>query len=116
MGNINAPLTARMEAFDSFWEAPEIVEKGYISFGTFYRYNYLKHFPANKASNILVISCGPGYMVNLLNEEDYENVLGIDSIAEKINPARERNLNCRHAQAFDHLKDQQSTYDAIFCE
>jgi len=109
-------LTAKMEAFDSFWEAPENVEKGYVTFGTFYRHNYLKYFPTDKTTNILVISCGPGYMVNLLNEEGYKNVLGIDSIEEKIEPARKRNLNCRHAQAFDYLKDRKSTFDAIFCE
>ena len=84
MNYINGPLTAKMEPFDSFWEAPENIEKGYVTFGTFYRYNYLMHFPENKTANILIISCGPGYMVNLLNEEGYKNVLGIDSIEEKI--------------------------------
>ena len=49
-------LTAKMEAFDSFWEAPENIEKGYSSFGSFYRHNYLRHFPDNKDANILVIS------------------------------------------------------------
>jgi hypothetical protein len=38
-------LTARIEPFDSFWEAPDNIEKGYAKFGTFYRHNYLKHFP-----------------------------------------------------------------------
>jgi len=112
----DSQLTAKMEAFDSFWEAPENVEKGYVTFGTFYRHNYLKHFPVDKNTNILVISCGPGYMVNLLNEEGYKNVLGIDSIEEKIEPAMDRNLNCRHAQTFDYLKDRMSIFDAIFCE
>ena len=116
MDYINGQFTAKMEAFDSFWEAPENVEKGYVTFGTFYRYNYLKHFPDDKTTNILVISCGPGYMVSLLNEEGYKNVLGIDSIEEKIEPARKRNLNCRYAQAFDYLNDRKSTFDAIFCE
>ena len=46
--------------------------------------NYLKYVPADRGSRILVISCGPGYFVNLLSEEGYTNVLGIDSHAEKI--------------------------------
>ena len=58
----SSELRAKMEPFDSFWEAPENIEKGYSSFYAFYKYNYFKHFPADKASNILVISCGPqGY-------------------------------------------------------
>ena len=41
-------LTAKIEPFDSFWEGPEDVEKGYRSFGQFYRVNYLKHVPADR--------------------------------------------------------------------
>ena len=59
-------LTARIEPFDSFWEAPKNVEKGFDTFGMFYRHNYLKHLPKNRAANILVISCGYGYFVHLL--------------------------------------------------
>jgi SAM-dependent methyltransferase len=109
-------LTAKMEAFDSFWEAPENIEKGYSSFGSFYRKNYLRHFPDNKNSNILVISCGPGYMVKLLNEEGYRNVIGIDSIEEKIQPALNKKLNCKQSEAFGFLEENQNSFDAIFAE
>ncbi len=30
-------LTAKVEPFDTFWEAPEDIEKGYTSFYQFYR-------------------------------------------------------------------------------
>src|SRR6266850_2556724 len=70
-------LTAKIEPFDSFWEAPEDIEKGYASFYQFYRWNYLKYLPGDRHARILVISCGPGYFVNLLNKEGYRNVLGI---------------------------------------
>lgn len=109
-------LTARIEPFDSFWEAPEDIERGFASFGQFYKHNYLKHFPIEKQSKILVISCGPGYMVNLLNQNGYANVLGIDSILEKILPARLRKLNCKAARAFDFLDENIEPYDVIFCE
>ena len=46
-------LTAKIEPFDSFWEAPENVEKGFDTFGKFYRSNYLKHLPKNRDANIL---------------------------------------------------------------
>jgi nucleoside-diphosphate-sugar epimerase len=110
------PLTAKIEPFDSFWEAPEDIEKGYEKFGTFYRHNYLKHFPADKNSKILVVSCGPGYMVGLLGRNGYKNVLGIDGMPSKISFARARNLNCRAARAFDFLKANEIPYDVIFCE
>jgi hypothetical protein len=50
-------LEATIEPFDSFWEAPDDIEKGYRSFGLFYRDNYLKLFPADKQANILCVSC-----------------------------------------------------------
>ena len=59
-------LTAKMEPFDSFWEGPENVEKGYASFYQFYKHNYLRYFPERKDCSVLVVSCGPGYFVNTL--------------------------------------------------
>jgi 2-polyprenyl-3-methyl-5-hydroxy-6-metoxy-1,4-benzoquinol methylase len=107
---------AVIEDFDSFWEAPDDIEAGYRKFGIFYRHNYLQYFPSDKASNILVVSCGPGYMVQLLNQSGYSNVLGIDSIAEKIEPALKKKLNCQHASAFEFLESTEDFFDAIFCE
>ena len=109
-------LTAKIEPFDSFWEAPENIEKGYNSFYQFYKCNYLKYVPKDKQAHILVISCGPGYFVNLLTKEGYSNVLGIDSFPEKVAYAKERNLNCRAEQAFPFLEKNKEQYDVIFCE
>ena len=110
-------LAATIEPFDSFWEAPEDLEKGYKSFFLFYKDNYLKLFPQNKDANILCVSCGPGYGVNLLNSLGYANVLGIDSFPQKIEYAHRRKLNCRAAYAFDFLEDSaDASYDLIFCE
>ena len=60
------PLTAKIEPFDSFWEAPENIEKGYRTFYQFYKHNYLKYLPTDKNAHVLAVSCGPGYFVNLL--------------------------------------------------
>jgi nucleoside-diphosphate-sugar epimerase/SAM-dependent methyltransferase len=109
-------LTARIEEFDTFWEGPEDVEKGYGSFGQFYRENYLNYVPPDKNLDILVISCGPGYFVNLLREEGYTNVLGIDSDPEKVKYAIERGLNCRAERAFPFLMRTEEYYDMIFVE
>jgi 2-polyprenyl-3-methyl-5-hydroxy-6-metoxy-1,4-benzoquinol methylase len=109
-------LMGKIEPFDSFWEAPEDLEKGYKSFYQFYKSNYLKCVPADKNARILVISCGPGYFLNLLAKKNYRNVLGIDSDPAKIQHAKNKNLNCRVERAFPFLQGCQEAYDVIFCE
>jgi 2-polyprenyl-3-methyl-5-hydroxy-6-metoxy-1,4-benzoquinol methylase len=109
-------LTAKMEPFDSFWEGPDNIEKGYTSLYKFYKYNYLPHIPGDKSANILVISCGPGYFVDMLNRNGYDKVLGIDSFADKIRHATDHKLNCIQADAFEHLENTDTPYDVIFCE
>lgn len=109
-------LTARMEPFDSFWEAPDDIEKGYDSFGAFYRHNYLEHVPPDRNARILVVSCGPGYFVHLLTEAGYQDVVGIDSDPEKVAPATRRGLDCRVERLFRHLRENEEPYDLIFAE
>lgn len=113
---LTGEMTAKIEPFDSFWEGPENVEKGYKSFCQFYKHNYLKSLPGNKQARILVISCGPGYFVNLLVEQGYSNVLGIDSDSEKVQHATKRNLPCRAERAVPHLRQSLEVYDTIVCE
>lgn len=113
---LDGELTATIEPFDSFWEGPSDVEKGYRTFGQFYKSNYLKYVPPNKQANILVVSCGPGYFVNLLVEEGYSNVLGIDSDPSKVKYAQAKKLNCRVERAFPFLEKTSTQFDAIICE
>lgn len=112
----SSELAAQIEPFDSFWEGPENIEKGYHSFFLFYKNNYLKYLPTDKNVNILNISCGPGYLVNLLNQCGYINVLGIDSDAEKIAHAQNKSLNCKQERAFEFLQERSEEFDLIFCE
>ena len=76
-------LSARLETFDSFWQAPDDVEKGFDSFYKYYSHNYLPLFPRGKDVSILVIGCGLGYPLNLLQQQGYRQVLGIDSDVSK---------------------------------
>ena len=108
--------SARLEPFDSYWQAPKDVEKGYASFYQYYKHNYLPHMPPDKSSNILVISCGPGYLVNMLRQHGYTNVLGIDSDSDKVAHAVEHDLNCRRERAFPFLSKQVDTFDVIIPE
>jgi 2-polyprenyl-3-methyl-5-hydroxy-6-metoxy-1,4-benzoquinol methylase len=109
-------LAARIEPFDSYWQAPKNVEKGYRAFAQYYRYNFLPHLPTDKTSRILVVSCGPGYLVNLLAERGYRNVLGIDSDPAKVEHARKRGLDCRVERAFAFLEKRADEYEAIGSE
>ena len=109
-------LSAKVEPFDSFWEAPTNIEKGFKTFYNFYYHNYLNKFPTNKKAKILTISCGPGYLVHLLNQQGYSDVLGIDSMEEKAKYAQGKNLNCKAARAFEFLQETESQFDVIFCE
>jgi SAM-dependent methyltransferase len=109
-------LSARLEPFDSYWQAPADVERGYSSFLAYYRANYMRHLPADRAAKILVISCGPGYLVNMLAQAGYTNVHGIDSDPEKVAHAKRRSLACEAAEAFPFLERSPGGYDAIIPE
>jgi 2-polyprenyl-3-methyl-5-hydroxy-6-metoxy-1,4-benzoquinol methylase len=112
----DSDLSAKIEPFDSFWEGPRNVEKGYHTFYQFYRNNYLRLLPGEKTARILVISCGPGYFMNMLARHGYANILGIDSDAEKVRWAVGKNLNCKVDRAFAFLDRHKETFDVIFCE
>jgi len=110
-------LAARIEPFDSYWQAPDDVESGYHKFAAYYKHNYSRHLPRDKNVSILVISCGPGYLVDLLRSEGYERVVGIDSDDEKIAYGKNRGLDCRVARAFEFLQDNPDVnYDVIIPE
>lgn len=109
-------LAARLEPFDSYWQAPDDVERGYDSFGAYYRANYLPHLPQDRNARILVISCGPGYLVDVLNKAGYRNVLGIDSDSRKIEHALRRGLPCQTHEAFSFLDSTGDEYDVIIPE
>jgi 2-polyprenyl-3-methyl-5-hydroxy-6-metoxy-1,4-benzoquinol methylase len=109
-------LAARLEPFDSYWQAPEDIESGYSRFYEYYRANYLPHMPDDRAARILVISCGPGYLVNTLRENGYHDVTGIDSDSRKVEHATARCLQCSTAEVFPYLVDKQAHYDVIIPE
>jgi len=109
-------LAARLEPFDSYWQAPADVEKGYASFTAYYRANYLARMPKDRDARILVVSCGPGYLVKMLRDHGYRNVLGIDSDPAKVEHARRHDLPCETARAFEFLEGRVAAYDVIIPE
>ena len=113
---IDTDLTAQIEPFDTFWEAPEDIEKGYAKFGKFYKRNYFRYMPVDKNIRTLVVSCGAGYFVELIRKEGYKNVLGIDSDPVKVELATKHGLNCKVDNAFPFLRNNQDPFDLIFAE
>jgi len=109
-------LAAQMEPFDSFWEGPEDIAAGYRTLYQFYRHNYLHRMPEDRGARVLVISCGPGYFVDMLVRHGYHQVTGIDSFPEKVASARARELPCRCERAFPFLAARPEAFDVIFCE
>jgi hypothetical protein len=80
---VDKTLAAQIEPFDTFWEAPADIDKGYGSFGKFYKRNYGKYLPADKHVRTLVISCGAGYLLKLMQGGRYTDIVGIDSTPPK---------------------------------
>jgi 2-polyprenyl-3-methyl-5-hydroxy-6-metoxy-1,4-benzoquinol methylase len=109
-------LAARLEPFDSFCQVPDNFDAGREKFKVFYRANYLSHLPANRAASILVISCGPGYLLETVKDAGYTDAVGIDSDPRKVEHARARSLNCFAARAFEYLQDATGVYDVIIPE
>jgi SAM-dependent methyltransferase len=72
--------------------------------------------PTDKSAKILVVSCGPGYLVNMLRNEGYQDVRGIDSDADKVAHALRRRLNCSTARAFEYLATRPDEFDVIIPE
>lgn len=113
---VHRQLAARLEPFDSYWQAPADVERGYSSFYRYYAHNYLPHMPRDKACSILVISCGPGYLVHTLHKHGYTRVRGIDSDADKVAHATRRGLSCTTGRAFSFLAEHAGAFDVIIPE
>jgi SAM-dependent methyltransferase len=115
-GGAHLELTAQIEPFDSFWEGPRDIEKGYRTLYEFYRRNYLRHLPADRDTHVLVVSCGPGYFVEMLVRHGYRHVVGIDSDPAKVEPGRRRGLACRAERGFPFVAAHKEAFDAIVCE
>lgn len=116
LGKMSYKLTAKISPFITFCEGTENVEKDFKVFYKFYKKNYSQYLPSSRKTNILVLSCGHGYFLNLLKKEGYLNVLGIDNDKEKINYARKKGFNCQRDNSFEFLKKNKATFDLIISE
>src|SRR5246127_4800955 len=109
-------LASRVEPFDSYWQAPKDAEKGFNSFAAYYRSNYLPWMPGERGARVLVISCGPGYLLKMLQDHGYSVVVGIDSYAGKIPSAQHKALPCEGRHAFESPDSHTGQFDVIVPE
>jgi 2-polyprenyl-3-methyl-5-hydroxy-6-metoxy-1,4-benzoquinol methylase len=112
----NRSFSARTEPFDTYWQGTRDLDKGFRDFEIYYRANYLSRLPQDRHARIVVLSCGPGYLVNALVRAGYRNVIGVDADPAKIHHARDRGLPCTVASAFDYLAAHLGEFDAIVPE
>lgn len=114
--NAARKFEARLEPFDSYWQGTRNLAKGFRQFETYYRANYLPHMPADRAARIVVLSCGPGYLVSTLVKAGYTNVTGIDADPEKVRIGLDRHLPCAVASPFPYLQERSGEFDMIVPE
>lgn len=110
------PFRARHFPWSTFCEGIADIEKGYTYYPRLYKRNFGKHLPDLKSAKILVVSAGPGYFVDYLNQSGYVDVLGIDSDPEKVELARNRSINVIVADAIEYLTKSPDKYDMIILE
>ena len=111
------PSAQPAEPFDSYWLGTEIeLTRAFKRFGRFFRTHFTPHLPPEKSAKILVVSCGPGFLLQLLKDDGYTDFLGIDSDPQKVNCCEQRGLPARTARAFETVSDSPATYDMIVCQ
>lgn len=85
-------------------------------FELYYRYfkkNYSRFLPSDKRSRILDIGCGMGHFLYFLQQEGYENAIGIDLSEENVNFCKAKGINIIKADAFEFLKKNNEYFECI---
>lgn len=77
-------------------------------------HDVLPLLPNNKTANILDIGCGYGVLLQMLQQHDYTNVLGIDLSEEQLAIAQQMGINnTRCIDIFEFLGNSSTQYDVI---
>jgi 2-polyprenyl-3-methyl-5-hydroxy-6-metoxy-1,4-benzoquinol methylase len=93
------------------------LEKDEKSIRKYRRWCNYKYLPAlkylNKNDSILELGCGPGYILEYLSQQGFNNVKGIDISQEQVDLAKSRNLNAEMVDVFKFLSGKKELYKAI---
>lgn len=86
-------------------------------FEIYYSKFYKIHIDSISIKNpkILEIGCNRGYLLKVLNNDGYDNLVGIDLSDDDLSHAKKINPNCllKNVDAFEFLEDNKSTFDVI---
>jgi 2-polyprenyl-3-methyl-5-hydroxy-6-metoxy-1,4-benzoquinol methylase len=89
----------------------------YKWFELYYSKFYKSHINSLSIINpkILEIGCNRGYLLKVLNDEGYQNLVGIDLSDDDLTQAKKINPNCHlhNVDAFDFLENNKSSFDVI---
>ncbi len=82
-------------------------------FNRFYKKTFQKF--SSKDINILEVGCNRGYLLKVIKNHGYDNLVGIDLSGEDLELAKKMNLNCEllKSDAFEYLSNNKSKFDII---
>lgn len=108
----------------------DLIYKSYISNGfgdgsiekngkiqrRYYKINYKKYLPNDKACRILELGSGMGQFVSFLSNSGYTDITAVDTSKENINYCNSlniKNVSFIKSDMYDFLKDKEEVYDVI---
>jgi len=111
----------RNKLFDNYSSRTNNLDSSYIEkynwFNTYFKnfYNPFLEEKENKNLNILDVGCNRGYLLKVIKDHGYKNIVGIDLSNEDLEHARKLDLDCPilNVDAFDYLEKNKSKFDVI---
>jgi 2-polyprenyl-3-methyl-5-hydroxy-6-metoxy-1,4-benzoquinol methylase len=88
-------------------------DAGYRSHGRVLRQILLPHLPSARKAAVLDVACGSGFSVEMLLQEGYSDVRGLDLSPEQVERAVARGLPVERGDVFNYLADVRDEYDAM---
>jgi 2-polyprenyl-3-methyl-5-hydroxy-6-metoxy-1,4-benzoquinol methylase len=84
-----------------------------LYFSKFYQKTFKEYNPNN--TKVLDLGCNRGYLLKVIKDQGYDNIVGIDLSPGDLEHARKLDLNCEllNIDAFDFLASNQSKFDII---
>jgi len=90
-------------------------EKSIRSLNEHYRIKFMPFLQSfNRQCNVLELGCGPGYLIEFLTMNGFDNITGIDISPEQITLAKSKGYNVINTDVLEYLRNNAITYDIIF--